>query len=437
MADAGRISDKKQEGISIHLLLTIFIVFWMNGGTLTFLNGIFGFKYIKFMIVILWMGMASTRDPKFFSKYFKVISPLLLFMVFAYFEKFLAYDDEYIKNADMIINNVVFLLITTAIFVFYITNDCQKEKKAILKAWFIDIIICGIITIVELEKEPMLSRILATADPTEYTGRDILPKGLLSFGNAYSFVFCIFALCLYLEKRHKTNRTAVVAMMLFLFFLIIEMQFAISLFMAILAIILFWGVKRFQDGKGIAVAFVLPIILILVYSFSESIIDYLISLVEENEALTVRLEEVKSFALSENLKGTDLESRFIRYSDSFDAIFSNYFMGNLLMGNGKVGGHSDLLDIAAIFGLIPFLCIWSYFKAIYKETKKVLLPSYCGLLKTGFFLFGILSIVNTSLWSQIMIVLVLIVPLLFQNASNKRKIEEEKNKGSEKGEVKV
>ncbi len=408
-------TDRQSNGAVLHLVLTVFIIFWMNAGIITFSNGIPGFKYIKILLFILWLAIASSRDSTFISKYFKMGFPLMFCIGFLYIEKFLAYE-EYAKYVDITINNIMLLLIITALFVFYCNDSYVKERKPILFAWFTDIIICGIITIIELEKIPMLSRFLSTANPSVYSGIDVLPKGVLSFGNAYSFIFCFIPLCLYLRKGYKTNRIMIVATIVFMLFLIIKMQFAISFFLSFMSFVFYWCARKFQKGKGTVPVLLLPIMLLLIYTFSVEIIDFFISLLEENYELTLRLKEIRTFLLGKSLSGTDLNSRFMKYSESFDAIGSNYLMGALFVGNGKIGDHSELLDCLARYGLVPFLCLFFYFKSVYNETKKRLAPSLLGFLKAVFVLFIMLSIVNTSLWCQMMIVLVFIIPLLFLNS---------------------
>ncbi len=409
---------RQSDNAFFHLMLSLFLVFWMNAGLITFLNVVPGIRYIKLLVVFLWGITALSRDSMFFLRFFKLAFPLLLCFIIIYFEKIFGIS-EFAKYADITLDNIYYMLIITALFSFYIDDPSESQKRIILYAWFLDIIICGIITLRQLELYPMLSRVLSTGNPLKHTELSILPKGILSFGNAYSFVFCIFALCLHLKKDVKKGKLFTYAAIAYMCFLLVEMQFAMSFLLAVFAFVLFWCIGRTKKKQGIVLILLLPVALLLLTSFWEHLLDLFIDIAGDNDELAIRFYEIKAFLARENIAGTDLNARLIKYTTSFKSIFSNYFMGALFVGNGEIGEHSELLDCLATYGIFPFLCLIWYFKSLYAEIIKVLHKANHVFLKAIFLLFLILSIINTSLWCPIMLGFILIVPLLFLNYESK------------------
>ncbi len=399
------------------LLLSIFIVFWLNDGLFSFIAGNWWIKYAKIVVFGLWFIIAWGKDSKFITRFFKLSLPLIFFIFLVWVEKIVGAKD-YLNYASVAINNAIYILVITALFSFYYPKREKKEKRILVYAWFLDIIICGIITLNEINDNPMISRFLTTEDPSLYIGKSVLPNGVLFFGHSYAFVFVIVALCSNLKKETNTHRVILTGLIIYIFYLVLKMQFAISFLLSALSLIISLYMAFFAKEKNSILIILLPGILALFYLFSGNIIDFVIRLLEDNYELVNKLNEVKAFLLAHDLSGTDIYSRFIRYADSFKSIFSTYFLGSLLMGVGEIGAHSELIDACAVYGVFPVCFLLCYFVRIYKIIKEQLSPQKQRFLKINFGIFLIVSIVNTSLWSSIMIPFLFIVPLIFSVTDN-------------------
>ncbi len=315
------------------------------------------------------------------------------------------------------LNNMIFIIVIATIFIFYLENSPDNTGRGLLKLCIADIIIACLFSIYRLIEHPEISRYLSTGHAYEYTNVDV--RGVVSFGVVYGIVYA-FPILIDKIVQKNTNKKFVwlLAMIVFLLTIVLA-QFTISIFLCVFSFAVYFFLKKSKNKSPLFRRVILILMSFLaVFSF-----EGILAIVIEKELFPyevhARLEEIYMFFNSNTIiVGSDIFSRVDKYTTSINTFFSNYMLGKAMFGNGTIGGHSEILDTLAEYGLIYFVLWVCFFKNIYNRILKILTDNDAQCFKMCVLLFVIGSFINTSLWSPTIIILVGVGPLLLINTHN-------------------
>ena len=298
--------------------------------------------------------------------------------------------------------------------------------------WFIDSAIININTIKSLIENPLLSRLMSTGNVYDYVSESISVVGVATFGAIYGLVLVADSLFyLILLKNLKIGWMSKILMLAYAIlsiFTIIQAQFTISLLLLLVGIsLVIWMLPSSKKKKEIKyLVIIFGVLLILL--FIDPIISTIINSGMFSETINIRLEEVKNFLTLSSGAVTDLGARFKLYSQSLSTFFDSFGLGIILVGKGEVGGHSEILDGFANFGILLFPLIICFFVVFYKEVNNKIEVSLKNGWKTICILFIFEALLNTAFWARQIETIILIIPLLFLSYSKvkiKREIDKE------------
>jgi hypothetical protein len=234
----------------------------------------------------------------------------------------------------------------------------------------IGLLITSIITIVVLLSDPSASRLILTSTQSELYA---------SYGvGHYSFIYTLAIISpILLNKILKDKR--LVDILLFSLFTgtVLLASYAIAtLFMIALIIIV---IVLNMNNKASIVIFSLAIFVILV-SISGSTWYKLVSDIN-NEIVRQRFSDLLDFIYYGNLRdNSSISERFLLYKTSYEG-----FIQSPLYGQGahfgiigidnlvalKIGGHSEILDTLARFGLFFSLPLFLFIGSLLKAIKRI------------------------------------------------------------------
>lgn len=389
------ISRKKMQ--SIYLVFSIILLLWANNGVFSYVNLYIPavFKYGLFGICIV---LATILDKKYLDKLFKNIFPLLIFLFIMYLSHFLFKT----HNLFIYYKPIIYLIIIYSQYLYYQDADSTTQKY-IIYILLIDYLFLSLNTIKQLNDNPYLSRILATAD-AEY----------VSNVGGYSFIYSTITFILYFLNNLTKKRRIILSSILILLFLytLYKGSFTISYIILILSIVLFVVLKLYNKKKILTIFLLISVIIFSFSYVTPNILKYVANHNGANYEIRMRANEMLNFYSGKNIDGTDINSRFIRYKMSLESFNENILYGNF--GSKPVGGHSSWLDLLGLFGLLSlsfFVFQFKFFKCVCKKIRKDDIPLYISIL----FSYILQGLINTVLFFNTFLYMFLLVPLLLTN----------------------
>lgn len=390
--------------INIHLLIGIIVLLWINGGIINYF-----FRYtpdiIKISIFAIWFLVAICYK-KYFIQCF-IINSYSIFIFFAIL--IIVKIASFNVSVDYYIKVTIFLLMIYAIFLFYWKYEFGKIRY-ILWAIIIDDIYIAINTLWNLRKIPNLSRYLSMSEDNirEYLGKsgaDFIAIG--NYAYAYSLVFLgLYSFIRFIDRGGKKF----IFIYGFCYLLLLKMEFTISIIF-LFGMSILYAVFLMKRKQLRIVLFLLLVIFILIGVVIG--IPEILKVVSSffPYGIKVRILELSQMLQNSLSDKTDLGLRLSLYADSAESFTKNIAGGILLHGNGKIGGHSTILDFLGIMGLTTIPIFW-FFYMHYQSVKKKLSKQSINGLKCGYLYFGLLGIVNTTYIPSILLYLIIVFPFL-------------------------
>lgn len=398
--------SQNRNPVSKSIICPLLIIFYFNSCLSGFIKGASFLKYLVIAVFLLFFLME--KNHLVWKRFFRISKALLVcigFLGVVYVIEFLANKTTFI--ADPPFFNCIYMAIIIYIYAAYSAPDKYRERKIIFNFWLIDTLISCIFTIIRLESNPQLARYLAagtTSRQIYLAGIDT--RGVVSYGVIYGLLFIIpFLIQKILDEKKKLP-----SLLILLVFLttIIKAQFSIAIILA-LALCLYTLFLRNPENTLSILSFmcILTLIMLLLPSIITWILNHDLFYSETEK----RLEEILVFLNGDSLYGTDMASRFTRYSSSIQSIFESVFLGQVFIPTKtEPGGHSEILDSIAKFGIFYTTMLFHYFISVYKDVKKRIHSKY----RFSYFVIQLtmlcLSLINTSLWIPIPMILTVIAP---------------------------
>lgn len=413
--------SKQYRNLDISIVFALINIVYLNGCMYTFLQKYALATYLGFASFFIWLLLSAAKGLIISKRAFILESVLLICFCYLLLNRIYGLNSN-LPNFNTDYSNIIYIVMISSTALFYLREGYSRERKIILKVWFIDTIASCIYTIFRLQQYPLLSRYISTGDASSYI-EGASTFGVMTFSNAYGLVLFVMILtCMILARRGDCNKRILLAAALLMLFTIIKMAFTISILLAIsgIAIAVF---NKLYKGKNRGVWIILFSVLILIIAISfSSILNFFTNLSFTPYSVKERLIEINTLINYGNMTGSDFAARIQLYSSSIDAIIANNFCGKVLFGNGTIGRHSEILDMIASYGVFYFLLITSFFLNYLKYIKDVVDKASFEWYKLTFLLFLLESTINTSFWPATMVSLLLIIPFMLVEYSEEKKI---------------
>ena len=409
-------------------ILAVWVMYFFSYCTIDFFKNstVNLLGYASFVIFFI---ICTIVNKSYLIRFIKVGKGIILFWVIIFLASFF---NTTMPGLNEYARNIIYMIIYLSLYIYFSEENKKSIRCIVLIIWFIDSAIININTIKSLIENPLLSRLMSTGNVYDYVSESISVVGVATFGAIYGLVLVADSLFyLILLKNLKIGWMSKILMLAYAIlsiFTIIQAQFTIALLLLLVGIgLVIWMLPSSKKKKEIKyLVIIFGVLLILL--FIDPIISTIINSGMFSETINIRLEEVKNFLTLSSGAVTDLGARFKLYSQSLSTFFESFGLGIILVGKGEVGGHSEILDGFANFGILLFPLIICFFVVFYKEVNNKIEVSLKNGWKTICILFIFEALLNTAFWARQIETILLIIPLLFLSYSKvkiKRKIDKE------------
>ena len=361
------------------------------------------------LVTVLAVLLIGKQD--FLINLFPIIIPLIILNVLIYFS----------TNPSIIMWVYSLLLDILAIVIGIYVIQTYDTKLLKILTYFILVIhgITALTTIIGLNNNPDAARYLATvADSNE---ADAVKYGFMNIGG-FEFVYSvalIYPAIIYGFKRKKIHVSIVIIYAVIDFILVINTGYTIALLLFIASTV-FVFFRNNLTVKNVVIIFVITLLVsLLVFPLFSYLLNALADVIG-NETIAERLRDLAGGR--EGLEASE-DNRLALYMTSLTSFITHPLFGGMF-NSVSIGGHSEILDKIAQYGIFGLIAIVLIYSAIYKKFFKVYKnESGYGYVFWIFMQAVILSVLNPGMWIY---QLALMIPVILAYINQK----ENKNEGS-------
>lgn len=400
---------------SLSTLLVMIPILYFNSCTMGFIKDQSFVLPVVILVTIAWLLMYICEKGTVEISAMVTLIPILAVIMFLLVLNFFNLSNN-ISTINTTLQNSIYILVFMLVFIAYSGDEYEKDRSAIVGVWCFDTVASCVYTIYRLELNPLLSRYMSTGSFYEYTDSATL-RGVISFGGVYGLVLVSVAL-LAIAYRRKTKKINCIFLMIIYCALIIRAQFMISIVLLFAGLMYVVVINHFNKQNKIYGLIVLIVGGSLLSLFLPDLLLWIIRTDFFGEALNQRLEEIRLLLTGGQLSAeTDMILRLEKYLASLSAFGKSLGLGALWDKSVTAGGHSEILDGFANYGLIFIvfiIAIISFRKYIDSKLSGESLKIY----KIVFGIYIMMSLLNTSTWAPMMLVLFVVIPFMCLNEIN-------------------
>lgn len=390
---------------SLRELSAIVLIIWSLNPMLSFYS-----RYIDGALLLIWLMLAFISDP---SKFIKTLQNkgFLFSFAFPIFEGIRSILLQYEINTTNFLYPFIFFM-----FWYYYNQNNSKAMRLLFLVGLIYYLSISIYSINALSLDSRIARYLAQGDQS-LTIRYAHPL-MANFNFTYSATLIALLLVGFLsvDRHYKMNfivKICVIVAYVILLTVIILAQYTIAILLLLFFTLIIYIINRPKNKFNIIILLMMLMIGALVFINIENLFYFLANLTS-SPTIKVRLNEVGNILSGQKISSNyNLSLRLKLYNDSIQTFLSNPIFGigkeTYRMG-GLVGGHSELFDSLAYFGLsgafFMFTGLFLNFKYISLKLPKPIKNIYTYI----FVLFVAHSFLNLTYSSPILFILYLIIP---------------------------
>jgi hypothetical protein len=397
-----------------HVACGAFIVLWLDVGVATsFMTALPA--TVKVGVLGIWMVIAAARSMPFLGALSTNAWPLALMLVVS-----VLYGSE-LAQSDQYVQGFGYMLMAFSLCCFYAQGAFRRERNVVMWVMLTDFVITGARTLIALQTDPLVSRYLATTEENRvkvYGQRSF--AGLGGYGYAYSLAAILIVLMYFAAK--SSRRLLLTCVIAVGFLTLVEMAFttAIVLVLTLGAVFLVHDKVRPQGVRIILYAAALIGWASGLYS---ALLESLAGASWVSADVQTRLDELARFLSGESTTGGDLGTRVDRWTHSLGLFLSSGVFG--LAGTGgsgqDTGGHSQWLDLLASYGIWAGLLVL-FLVLTWRMRRAWMSPNGAEALGRAWVYFLVLGVVNTLLFSTIVLTWMFLLPALAEWLADRARV---------------
>lgn len=319
------------------------------------------------------------------------------------------------------------IVLVVSAFVYYAKGNHVKALRFLIAVYVIYAIMISAFSIQQLQINPEISRILANSDKNITSAFAGPFMANFSFVNGVTLIslFLVFSFKVSRRKRIRVFSLLLIALAVFL---LIRAQYSIALLLFFIfasIIVLFYSRGKNNNIKTVLIIFGVALII----PFAGIILQGIAELIPPGYVE----RRIRSLGIMLGLggiqEGSDLAERLNLYQLSLSTFFENFFVGvggKYYGASGLVGGHSQILDNFAYYGILfGTQFIW-YLVCSFKNGSVFFKNDFKRIYKMIFTVYIIQCFLNTSYNEEMLFTIFFIVPALIYLAQYDRaKVETE------------
>lgn len=309
-------------------------------------------KFFFVACLVTWLTLAYSSNKLLFIKTIKApqVLCLLLYLIVLFINMFF--------GRGRINTHEIILLIVIVFSEYYCNISNELPGKCIIFTSFCYLYLIIMFSLIRLQSNPKLLRILASGDINITLQYGSMFTG--NYSHVYFFVTYVSVLSLMIKEGLK--RECEYLNIIFPFIFILYSQYTTALLLSAVSVLFIFTSFHKNKTKNYIPLFSLGMLfLVIVYLNLASILSFLINFFQDG-SLSLRLGEVKAIIDSHSLlRSGDLNQRILFFSTSLSTFIDNpvFGVGSLSAGYGsQVGGHATFVDQFARYGIIGGSCYW-------------------------------------------------------------------------------
>ena len=306
------------------------------------------------------------------------------------------------------------IVLIVSAFVYYAKGNHVKALRFLIVVYVVYAIMIAVFSIQQLQINPEISRILANSDKnitSAYAGPFMAN---FSFVNGITLV-SLFWVFNFNRTHNKWMRLFSLAMIALGVYLLICAQYSIALFLFVIFAFIVWNFNSKRRCNRSVIAFCLVFGGLILLPF----VGDILLLFSDTLPPGYVARRIKSLGMMLNFdgiqQGSDLEDRLQLYKLSISTFFHNFFIGvggKYYGADGLAGGHSQILDNFAYYGvLFGNQFVW-YLTCVYKNGAAFLQNDFRKIYRTLFVVYMIQCLLNTSYNEEMLFTIFFLVPSL-------------------------
>lgn len=285
----------------------------------------------------------------------------------------------------------------------------KKSKKIFIMFFLASLSISVLATLSVVLTDNSAARLLAGAASSAIRN-SYYKKGVGGYGFVYGCVFIVYALILMSKvEENKLIKTFLLTLILVSLIMIVYASYTLALLATIILIFLTFYVQ--SRSKYATLTFVLSVIAIIV-------LIHPILVLLQNFAASLNLEWIEN-RVGQLISADDAGSLGNLKRIKLYSISLNSFRDNILIGAGRVGGHSMFFDNIGMYGLFGLLFCISYFSTLNGVRKRIK-----GKSNIAIYLFIALMLINTTDTIVLLPMVLYMLPLLLSFIEEKEALYE-------------
>lgn len=320
------------------------------------------------------------------------------------------------------------IVLVVSAFVYYAKGNHVKALRFLIAVYVAYAIMISAFSIQQLQINPEISRILANSDKNITSAFAGPFMANFSFVNGLTLVLLFWVFNFKITHNMRIRLFSLVMVVIGVYLLVCA-QYSIALFLFMIFAFIVWMFYSKRQRNSSTKVFFLVFGLLILLPFAGSILLSLSDMIPPGYVA----RRLKSLGMMLNFdgiqQGSDLEDRLQLYELSISTFFHKFFIGvggKYYEANGLVGGHSQILDNFAYYGVLfgsqfvwylvcSFKNAWTFFKDDFKHIYKMI-----------FIVYMIQCLLNTSYNEEMLFTIFFIVPSLIYLAQYDRtKVEME------------
>lgn len=396
--------------INIYQTTAVISILYINNAFFGFIKDVSILNAFCLLCMFLWLVIAS-KKPGFLQNCFKTCTPLIIYTIFLILV-YLVTSANMGSGLWQNLRNAIFSLICSFLCLYILPQD-KKTKKQVFIFLMVNILLGCAYTLYRIQENPLLPRILARGSE----GRDILlggasTAGVLTYGEIYGIALIIPSFLFWISRKQGQKKIFPLIIFAISIVTIFKAQFAIALIFSLVGIALYLIMCGGLSNARFIISGVFLVVAIIVAVNWDSILSIIYSANILPSALQQKAHELLLYSEGGNLAGTNLYSRSTYYAQSFKAIAQNNFVGKVFSNNASGAGHSEWEDMAANYGIIAPILVYSFFRKFTKNIFTYFEGNAITVYRIQLLIFLIIGFVDPIFHSRTMSFLLFLSPLI-------------------------
>lgn len=397
--------------LNINQTTTILSILYINNAFFGFIKDIRILNAICLLCMVLWIFVAS-KEGGFISKCFTTCFPLVIYTSFLILVYFLT-SSNMGSGLWQSLRNAFFSLICSFLCLYILPQD-KKTKKQVFIFLMVSILLGCAYTLYRIQANPLLPRILAmsASGVEKYLGGNVNTVGILTYGEIYGMALIIPSILYWISQKQGQKKLIPITILIIFTITIFKAQFAIAFIFVMVSIALYLIMCGGLSNARFIISGVFLVVAIIVAVNWDSILSIIYSANILPSALQQKAHELLLYSEGGNLAGTNLYSRSTYYAQSFKAIAQNNFVGKVFSNNASGAGHSEWEDMAANYGILAPILVYSFFHKFSKKVFVFLEDKAITVYRLQLLIFIIIGFVDPIFHSRTMSFLLFLSPLI-------------------------